>query len=46
VSRFEEDVLWLDIAVHNAVRMSVGECIAYLVRDAQRLVKGQLFFTV
>ena len=46
VSRFEQDVLRLDVPVHNAVRMSVGQCVAYLVRDAQRVVKGQLLLTV
>src|SRR5205823_358086 len=44
--RGEEDVLRLDVAMHDVVRVRVFERVCHLGRDAKRLVEGELFFPV
>ena len=38
----EQDVLGLDVAMDDAVRVRVGECLGDLAGDAQRFVDRQL----
>ena len=46
VARFEKNVLWLDVSVHNVASVSKAQCIRDLTSDVERVRKRKLLLAV
>ena len=46
VTRLEEDVLGLDVAMHHALAVGVGQGVGHLARDADGVVDGELLLAL